>query len=188
LRIQADDPDVLTRTAEALELSTTLGKPPLRMRCEQCRRRLAQVGDIPGYGPLFTSSWEVPAPEEHSVIVNGRELHGRELRRWFDDNYETLSQSGEPIDAPLRDAVIALLALPATMPQDYPDLLVRCRGHGDYVADRQEVLALLRRAVATGKPLDFAVPLGGAELEYLTPTTPMPGGVPSTRRAVRRTR
>jgi hypothetical protein len=187
LRTQANDPEVLARTGEALEIAATLGKPPLRLHCNECRGLLARVGDIPGYGALFVSSWEVPAPPSLDVTVNGRKLRRRELRRWVAENYETISQSGEPIDAPLRDAVIALLALPATMTQDYPDLLMRCdRGHGDYVADRHQVLALLRRAVATGTTLDDPVPVKPVKLEYLAPSTPMPGGVKSTRHTVRK--
>src|SRR5215216_4663704 len=151
LRLSANDPGVLARTREALTISAGMSDPPLRLRCAECYSMLGRAGDLPNYGPLFVSSWCVE-PQEHHVVVNGRELKGRERRRWFAENYETIEESGEPIDAPLRDAVIALLSLPAATVQDYPDLLMRCdRGHGDYVADREETIALLRQAVANGK-------------------------------------
>ena len=89
LRISADDPGVLTRTGEALDASTRVAKPSLRLKCSQCGNLLAQVSDVPDYGPLFVSSWPVET-NEHTVVVNGRELKGRERRNWFAKNYETL--------------------------------------------------------------------------------------------------
>jgi hypothetical protein len=144
------------------------------------------VGDIPNYGPLFVSSWAVETTEHRVVDNRGRELKGRERRRWLDDNYDTLEASGEPVDDPLREAVRALLSLPAPIVQDYPDLLMRCdNGHGDYVADRKETIALLRQAVANGKPMDHPVPVSLPELEYLPPRD-IPGPSESSTRSVTR--
>ena len=100
LRLQADDSEVAARTSDAMEASNTC-KPLIRFRCNRCVRStvLAAVGDVPGFGPLFASSWEME-PNEHRVVSDCRELKGREKRRWIADNYET-KESGEPIDAPL---------------------------------------------------------------------------------------
>ena len=118
LRLEADDPQVLEHTANAIVASRDI-KPLLRFRCNKCRKRtvlLAMVGDVPGFCQLFASSWEVE-PDEHRVVSGGRELKGRKKRRWIAENYETTSLSGEPVDAPLRHGVMALLALPFGMPR-----------------------------------------------------------------------
>ncbi len=185
LRIQADDPDVLARTGEALRLAAGI-KPPLQLRCAQCRDLLARVGDVPIYGALFVSSWKVEIGNEQRVLADDRDLKGRERRRWLAENYETIEESGEPIDAPLRHGVTALLALPPELAQDYPDLLMRCdNGHGDYVADRVETIALLRHVVAGGKPASFPIAMNPGELAY-PPPSDLPG--PSDRATRRITR
>jgi hypothetical protein len=123
---------------------------------------------------------------EQRVLADGRDLKGRERRRWLAENYETIEESGEPIDAPLRHGVTALLALPRELAQDYPDLLMRCdNGHGDYVADRVETIALLRHVVAGGKPASFPIAMNPGELAY-PPPSDLPG--PSDRATRRITR
>lgn len=184
LRLQADDPAVLARTAEAVEASRQVKRPPLTFQCARCQTKLARVGDVPGYGPLFTSSWEV-WPEEESVVVNGRELRGRERSRWLAEHYETIEQSGRNIDAPLRHGVVALLALPTSMAQDHPDLLMRCNSHGDFVADRREVYERLR-GIPTGRVLTVKVtPTGWSEYR---PPSALPGAASVPHRTVRRLR
>ena len=145
LRLEADDPAVLDRTGAALEISVGITRPPVKFVCGRCGHLLARLGDIPGYGPLFVSWWDVE-PEPPHIVVNGRRLRGREAVRHRDATMPVVYREGEPLSTPLRHGVTALLALPAGMRQDYPDLLVRCVAHGDAVLDRVEVIARLRAA------------------------------------------
>jgi hypothetical protein len=184
LRLQADDPDVGARTDQALNAAATV-KPLLRFRCDTCRKVvLAIVGDVPGYGGLFTSSWAVE-PDGHRVVANGRELKGRERKRWIAEHDETIEESGAPIDDPLMHGVVALLEVPAGMTDDYPDLLMRCETHGDFIADRLKTLKRLRKATRDGKPADIYVSTTGENYSYTLPTS-RPGGVPAPRRVARR--
>ena len=187
LRIQADDPDVLARTGEALRLAAGI-----KHRCscavgsaETCWRVSAMYRSM---GALFVSSWKVETGNEQRIVVGGRELKDRERRRWLAENYEAIEESGEPIDAPLTHGVTALLCLPPELPRDYPDLVMRCdNGHGDYVANRLETIALLRYVVASGKPASPPIDMNpGEELAYLPPSN-MPGpSERATRRITRR--
>jgi hypothetical protein len=143
LRLEADDPAVLERTGRALEDSVSIRRPPLRLTCHQCGHELARVGDT-AHGPLFVSSWEVPAPEAHVYVVNGERLRPRAAHQFMEQHTELIEQAGPPMGTPFIHGVTALLALPAGMTPDYPDLLVRCNKHGDKVLDRIEVIAWLR--------------------------------------------
>jgi hypothetical protein len=80
LRLQADDPAVLERTGRALADSQHIGRPPLSFTCDQCGRTLARVGDT-AHGPLFTSSWEIPAPNgaRAGLAVRSGKLEGRDF-------------------------------------------------------------------------------------------------------------
>lgn len=144
-------PEVCALTATALRESRGRS-PSLTIRCRARSCVLAVVGYTPT-GPLFTSSWHVaPAPHQR-VSVNGDELRPRELRMWNRGRLD--SESGHPVDEPGRDGVVALLTVPAGVPEDYPPLLVRCE-HGDAVLDRLEVVEWLRtpgrRKVTVSKP------------------------------------
>ncbi|MEZ0382177.1 hypothetical protein [Mycobacterium sp. pW045] len=165
LRLEAGDPAVRERTAAAVQASNEQGvRPTLEIRCSKCRAKLATVGTVPEFGPLFASSWAVTADSWHRVIVNGEVLGDRARSRWISEHYETLSASGKPMNEPLRHGIIALLALPPQLEQDYPPLLMRCSRHGDYIADRLEVIEELRRGAdvhkvrPTGETFDYEPP------------------------------
>jgi hypothetical protein len=143
LRLQADDPAVLERTGRALADSQPIGRPPLSFICDQCGRTLARVGDT-AHGPLFTSTWEVPAPMGQVIVVNGERLRPRAARRFVEQHTDLVEESGKSMATPLAHSVVALLALPAGMTQDFPDLVVRCNAHGDAILDRIGVIARLR--------------------------------------------
>lgn len=166
LRLEPDDPAVRERVAAAVQVTNAENlQPTLHMRCARCRRKLASVGDVPGYGPLFTSSWSVVSDGWTSVTVNGIELGDRDRTRWINQHYETVEESGRPMRTPLRHMVISLLVLPVGFTQDYPSLLMRCERHGDYVADRLDVVKRLRAGEA-----DCMVTPNGETLTYVTPT------------------
>lgn len=163
LRLQADDPVVLERTGQALADSVPIARPPLSLTCDQCGHTLARVGDTT-FGPLFTSTWEVPAPMGQVVVVNGERLRPRAARRFVEQHTEFVDQSGRPMATPLLHGVVALLALPAGMTPDFPDLLVRCNSHGDAILDRIGVIAWLR-AVKPKHPESRSITVTRADTE-----------------------
>jgi hypothetical protein len=143
LRLHADDSAVLERTGRALADSQAIGRPPLNFTCDQCGHTLAHVGDT-AHGPLFTSTWEIPAPMSQVIVVNGERLRPRAARRFVEQHTDLVEESGKSMATPLAHGVVALLALPADMTQDFPDLVVRCNAHGDAILDRIDVIARLR--------------------------------------------
>lgn len=163
LRLQADDPAVLERTGRALADSQPIGRPPLSLICDQCGHTLARIGDT-AHGPLFTSSWEVPAPMGQVIVVNGERLRPRAARRFVEQHTELIDQTGRPMTTPLVHGVVALLAVPAGMTPDFPDLLVRCNAHGDAILDRLDVIARLR-AVKPNRVESQPVPVTRADTE-----------------------
>jgi len=167
LRLEPTDPAVRARTGAAVLASNEHRvKPTLTVRCAKCRGLLAQIGDVPAYGPLFTSSWPALSDDAVRVVVNGAELRDPRRTRWMAEHYETMAESGRPMDAPIRHAVVALLALPVGMTPDYPDLLVRCPNrHGGTVLDRLVVLKALREGHT-----DYRVTPTGGQLDYIAPT------------------
>lgn len=147
LRLQAEDPDVLARTEEALKLSTAISKPALEIRCQACGSSLAGVADIPGFGPLFVSSWEnVIDVGPHVVDKDGGELSARARAKKRKKDWTLVSSSGPPMTGAYEPhGVIALIGSDSA---DCPDLLVRCRTHHDAVLDRIEVIKWLRSSVS----------------------------------------
>ena len=141
LRLEADDARVLALTRRAIEESAHV--KPVKIRCAGCGSTVALVGSTAS-GPLFISSWPVERPVGHVVRVDGVELPPPAARKWIQKHHPLVAQSGAPVDRPDVHGAVALLALPAELPQDYPDLLVRCNDHGDEVLERQTVLAWLR--------------------------------------------
>jgi hypothetical protein len=141
LRPQADDLGVLELTAQAM---AEPGSPPLTFVCSQCGHRLARAGITPSGRLLFTSSWEVPAPQGEVVTVNGEQLGQYAARKFIKQNTEPVSESGKPVDSPLKHYVAALLILPRDVSQDFPDLIVRCGRHYDAVLNRIAVVKRLR--------------------------------------------
>lgn len=167
LRLEPDDPAVRERIAAAVEVTNARNvRPTLLVRCSQCGAKLAQVGDVPDYGPLFTSSWPVSPDDWASVIVDGAKLGGVARMRWMAEHYETVSESGRPTNVPLRHGVIALLELPLDFSQDYPALMMRCERHGDYVGDRLDIRKSLHdgcrkySVTPTGEAFAYARPTG----------------------------
>lgn len=152
IRIQADDPDVLALTAQAVRESNQKRNTTLTIRCSTCGAELAQVGDYPS-GVLFSSWISTPALNAWATAVRGepvleRHAAGEEptgpvdmatFARWL-----TTDTGSEPGSTDRPVGVIALLALPHEVAQDYPDLLVRCSRHGAAVLDRRSVLAMSR--------------------------------------------
>lgn len=182
IRLEPNDPEVLKYVASAL--STSVGiKPRLRFRCDKCGSLLAEVGDVLGHGALFVSSWEVEARDICRVDVNGRELRPRERQRWMSDHY-TISGPSESVEEPSQHGVIAVLQLPLQMAQDYPDLLMRCEKHGDYIANRLETLKRLRKGA---KPVKLSVRTSMEFNDYEAPNQ-LPGGEQIRYEVVRRLR
>lgn len=126
LHIEAEDEAVWARTLDALADSRGVA-PSVRVWCDRCPGRdLAEAG-MTKYGPLFTSSWSTPPlPAAAAVRKVARRL------RWSTDGVAG------------TEGVIALLRLPPDLPQDYPDLMVRCPKHGDAVLRRLDVVAKVR--------------------------------------------
>lgn len=141
LRPQADDPQVLALTRDALQASNEPGCPPpgLTITCSRCGRVLARAGHTSA-GLLFTSTWTTAL--EATMRVNGRPVLRRQLHAIEVENGYEILEDDEDEDG--VESVIALLVLPKTVTQDYPDLLVRCGRHGDLVLDRMEVVARTR--------------------------------------------
>lgn len=121
-------------TAAAIVASMASGntEPTLKIHCARCGSALGYA-DYTAAGPLFISSWEVERALDFDVIVNGRTLSRREALRYRERKHPLVGQSGRPITETGRDGVFALLVLPPGIPEDFPDLLVRCADHGDAV-------------------------------------------------------
>lgn len=145
-RLDPDDDAVWERTLAAVVAARDLR--PLLVRCRTGGCVLARCAAT-AHGPLFTSSWPVELAAHAHVTVDGVRLSDRAARRWLEQQRQAggVEQSGPPIEDREIHGVLALLALPPDLTQDYPDLLVRCR-HGDAVLDRTEVLGWLRAGAA----------------------------------------
>lgn len=161
LRLEADDARVLALTRRAIEESVHV--KPVKIRCAGCHSTVALVGSTAS-GPLFISSWPAERPVGHVVRVDGVELPPPAARKWMQKHHPLVAQSGAPVDRPEVHGAIALLALPPALPQDYPDLLVRCDKHGDELLERHTVLEWLRDRSAPKVALDFP------HREYRRPT------------------
>lgn len=157
LRLQADDPAVLARTLRALEASA--GARPVALRCSECGTVLARVGTTT-HGPLFTSSWpvEVPSPWMGGWVraADGAPLSRRHVLAM--ERAATTDRSGAEWTGVERHGVIALLALPPALAQDYPDLLVRCPRHGAAVLERHDVLDWMHAGRTRNLRVSFPLP------------------------------
>jgi hypothetical protein len=153
LQLNASDRSVWRLTLEACQAP----RPELLLAV-RCSRGclLAQCGTT-AVGPLFISEWEVetdlPFKFRHDTLGD---LSRRDAMRFRDATWPVEERSGAPITHTERHGTIALLALPPDLPQQFPDLLVRCK-HGDAVLDRAEVLMWIRagrvlRKVPTAMP------------------------------------
>lgn len=142
LRVQADDPDVLALTAQAVRESNRHRDIVLTVRCRHCRDKLAEVGRTPS-GLLFAS--RIPQVTESNLSDGERFLTSAEVHKMAaSPGTAKALAGGAGRDTP--NGVIALLNLPKDMSRDYPDLIVRCRQHGDTVLDRVAVLeAVMKR-------------------------------------------
>jgi hypothetical protein len=175
IRLQADDPGVLALTRTALEQSRHL-TPALTIRCVDCRAVLAHAGYTPT-GPLFTSTWRYALPAD--MNLNGQPLNRRRQHR-VEQELGAEVEGAEDIDG--TTGVIALLALPAGMPPDYPDLAVRCPRHGDLLLDRLEALERLRGSE------DWDVRTERPRLELVPPDSSwLAGAATAVTRTTRRT-
>ncbi len=158
VKIWPDDPQVWDRTMAALELAHQL-RPSLTLRCRAGGCQLARLGTT-ALGPLFTSSWTAERDPDTVVVVNGNRL-GRVPVRRHRDRFVPVVSGGVPEHE--VHGVMALLALPTDLPQDYPALLVRC-AHGDAILDRLTVVGWLRAGKAP--KIDVKMP----RAEYERPT------------------
>lgn len=138
LRLNAVNEEVWRRTGKAVSDSMRR-KPSLEVWCGRCGRHLGAAGSGT-YGPLFTSSWLVELPLASATYVNGRRLSRRETLIYQDTVFPARERSGAPIPNEKIEGTIALLALPPELHQEYPDLMVRCKHHGDAVLAREDVL------------------------------------------------
>lgn len=142
LRLTVADEEVWNLTLEAMAATEGL-RPTLALRCQACGSKLAAAGVTP-IGPVFTSAWDVELPLGHAVYVNGVKLPRRATLKFDQKMFEVVERRGRPQDHIGRDGVVALLVVPPHMPQEYPDLLVRCNDHGDVLLDRLQVLTWIR--------------------------------------------
>jgi len=111
-------------------------------------------------------------PLRFQTYVNGRRLSHREALIYQDAVFPVRERSRRPIPNEKIEGTIALLALPPAMHQEYPDLMVRCKRHGDAVLPREELLRDLRERRAVHK-----VNPRRPHLQYVCPphAEPLPG-------------
>lgn len=175
--IDVADDAVWMTTVRAVEASSRV-PATLTIRCSQCQSELGQAGVVPHYGPLFMSWWS--APKSSRTVVNGAEYNERQLHAYeaAHPHTEVVKDRGQ-VDG--RDGVIALLRLHATLPEQYPALLVRCRRHGDAVLDRSEVLDALG-AKSSELQADVTLPT----TSYLPPRSDLLDGTSRRTRRVTR--
>jgi hypothetical protein len=167
LQIWPTNERVLALTLDALADSNG-GKPTTTFRCHSggCRVGLAGLPPSARPWPLFTAAgWDVEDPLPFELTIHDRPATRRESIAHDRETFELVS--GPPVSYTGRHGTIALLALPPEVPQEFPDLLVRCL-HGDAVLDRMEVISLLRRRVKVHK-----VRVSFPRRKY----APLPGGV-----------
>jgi hypothetical protein len=164
LRLHPSDPAVRALVLRAITASNNPKIRPLVVRCKTCRAELAKAG-MTSAGPLFRSRWRVPETTPGGMTRRAQERRLDELARDMqtrgDDTWMSVV---EPADHDYHEGVWALLALPPTMPADYPDLLVRCERDGDAVLARLEVLARLRR-----RERAWEVPVSMPRLDHTAP-------------------
>lgn len=175
LRLMADDPAVVELTGAAVSASNEHRvKPTLQIICQKCGSVLAKVGDTE-CGPLFTSVWTIASPLFFVEYVRGRKLSRKQALANMERHL--VSRSGQAMDASRHNCVVALLALPANVAPDYPDLLVRCAKHGDAILDRLETLQWLRESAQ--KPQRRRVTVSRPFAEYTVPAVPPWAGAPA---------
>lgn len=137
LRLSASDPEVWRRTLDANVMTNDPAtSKPIPVRCKKCQDRLGSVGLTP-LGVLFTSSWAVRRDfftESTGFGAGVGRLSPKDARHILDEFVPVEQTSGRKPQK--RDGTIALLTLPPELPQDYPDLMVRCEDDGDAVMDR----------------------------------------------------
>ncbi len=136
--VEATDPDVLDLTDRVLLRSRAYEKPDIDIKCAKCGTDLAGVGRVDGF-VLFSSCWEAPLQQPWTVIHDGAHLAPHRAIEYA----ERRRLSGPSPLEEFNDGTFAVLNLPAELPQDYPDLLVRDR-HGSRVLDRHRVLGWLQ--------------------------------------------
>lgn len=145
LRINVADDDLWRETLQALGTATAT----VDYRCSKCRTILANAG-MTSRGPLFTSTWMVPRLSP--IVVNDKRVNARELDKVF----AAIRDSGPPTTSEEPHGVIALLRVPGGLTVEYPDLLVRCKDHGDAVLSRQYVLGHIERPPLTAVPVEVS--------------------------------
>jgi hypothetical protein len=142
LRLEADDAAVISLTWRAVDESPH-AKRALDVRCASCGAPVAAAARTP-IGVLFVSWWDVDVAPDFQI-----ESADRKSRRARRDLEMALPRVERPDAAELhpttQHGVTALLTLPPELPDDYPDLLVRCEEHGDGVLDRDQVVSQVPR-------------------------------------------
>lgn len=140
LRLEVQSDEVWNLTLQAMACAHELGaKHTLEIRCAaggRCGQLLAVAGEVPGYGPLFTSRWMVPV--QSPITYKGASMSERRARRLLAQS-DNVTVTGEP----LLEVPTGAIGLIGDGLDEYPDLLVRCPKHGDHLVDRGEVLAML---------------------------------------------
>lgn len=156
-------PEARRLTAELVRASR---EPTLTVRCASpgCGAVLGYAADTSA-GPLFTSSWSVPAPRLITG-VNGAPISRRSERDLLGRLFGPVAeQSGAPLERDLAQGVLAAVAPPPGQADDHPPLLVRCAKHGDAILPRAEVMARLRG----GKRASWAVVVGFPRVDHDDP-------------------
>jgi hypothetical protein len=159
LRLDAVDDEVFDLTMRAVRtIEGTVPRVSLRCRSGGCV--LGAIGAT-DHGPLLTSSWEVETTPPFKINANGTDLgRAQSIKRWRATG--TVTVSGTPDTYTDRHGTIALLTLPPELPQEFPDLLVRCK-HGDAVVGRSEALAWYQSKklvkIEVSMPLETYAPL-----------------------------
>jgi hypothetical protein len=163
LRLEADDDAVLALTARALAESRGT-KPSLDVRCADCGASLGGASRTPT-GILFMSWWEVDVAPDFTIEATTRRRRRSGLNQWDPDLPMVAQPPTATGHATTRHGVIALLTLPPDLPDDYPDLLVRCAEHGDGVLDADQVVG----QVPSRGHRRWKVPLRPPHLAYREP-------------------
>lgn len=171
--------DKVWRLTEAARVASLSVKPTLRIRCDRCRIVVAQAANVPGHGPFLTSSWPVPRVFG-PLDMTGEQITVRQALRHA-DRFGASVETSHPdhLHGDDIDGMWALLSLPAGVPDDYPDLFVRCADHGNAVLDRERVVRALRDA----RVKDVAVAMApGPPPSSDTRREPLTDGATTTRR------
>lgn len=154
VRLTVRDDDVWNATNEALGCKPT--QPLTVVRC-QGGCRLGELA-MTKLGPAAFLSFDVMFDHPLKVTLGEDELGLRGTLKHISERYSKRVQPGDQ-PLPRKSYVLApvLLVVPDSLPQEYPDLLVRCE-HGDLLLNRMEVLAVLARKLTRWKVTVHATP------------------------------